>query len=283
MFILHIKSIALKKILLLFAVYIIANSAAAQRLLSWTPEFPIDNSTMSFTVDCAKGSQGLFNFESGNSNNIYVHVGVITNLSTGPSDWKYVKFTWGSADPLAHATPLTNNKYQYTVTNIRSFFGVPAGETIKKVCVIFRNATGSLKQVNSDGSDMYIPVYGNPEYAVRINLPPFEPRYIPWVEPISVSVGGNISITGVASASSSLTLKLNGTSIGTASAATTISANPTINTACSQQVMLEGNDGSGIKKDSFSFYIAPTTTVAALPAGAVEGINYLAGNTSDNL
>ena len=283
MFILHIKSIALKKILLLFAVYIIANSAVAQRLLSWTPEFPIDNSTMSFTVDCAKGSQGLFNFESGNSNNIYVHVGVITNLSTGPSDWKYVKFTWGSADPLAHATPLTNNKYQYTVTNIRSFFGVPAGETIKKVCVIFRNATGSLKQVNSDGSDMYIPVYGNPEYAVRINLPPFEPRYIPWVEPISVSVGGNISITGVASASSSLTLKLNGTSIGTASAATTISANPTINTACSQQVMLEGNDGSGIKKDSFSFYIAPTTTVAALPAGAVEGINYLAGNTSATL
>ena len=53
--------------------------------------------------------------------------------------------------------------------------------------------------------------------------------------------------------------------------------------ACSHQVMLEGNDGSGIKKDSFSFYITPATTVAALPAGVVEGINYDPNNTSATL
>jgi len=275
----------LKKIILLLAVFSIGINAAAQRLLSWTPEFPIDNSTLVFTVDCTRGNQGLFNFEGGNSNNVYVHVGVITNLSTGPSDWKYTKFTWGTADPLAHATPLGSNKYQYTITNLRTFFGVPVGESIKKVCVIFRNANGnnSIKQVNSDVSDMYLPVYGNPEYAVRINMPPFEPRYIPWIEPINVVVGGNISITGVASANSNLTLKLNGTTINTASNASTISANPTIATGCTQQVMLEGNDGSGIKKDSFSFYIPPVTTVAPLPVGVQEGINYAANNTSVTL
>ncbi|HMI77363.1 MAG TPA: alpha-amylase family glycosyl hydrolase, partial [Ferruginibacter sp.] len=275
----------MKKIILLLAVFSIGINAAAQRLLSWTPEFPVDNSTLVFTVDCAKGNQGLLNFEGGNSNNVYVHVGVITNLSTGPSDWKYTKFTWGTADPLAHATPLGSNKYQYTITNLRTFFGVPAGESIKKVCVIFRNANGnnSIKQVNSDVSDMYLPVYGNPEYAVRINMPPFEPRYIPWIEPINVVIGGNISITGVASANSNLTLKLNGTTINTASNANTISANPTIATGCTQQVMLEGNDGSGIKKDSFSFYIPPVTTVAPLPAGVQEGINYAANNTSVTL
>ena len=255
----------------------------SQRLLNWSPEFPIDNSNLSITVDCAKGNQGLFNFESGNSANVYVHVGVITNLSTGPSDWKYVKFVWGTADPLAHATPLGSNKYQYTINNVRSFFGVPAGEIIKKVTVIFRNATGTLKQVNSDGSDMYLPVYGTSEYAVRLNLPPFEPRYIPWIEPLSVSVGGNINITGVSSANAALTLKLNGNAIGTVASAITISANPTITTACNQKVMLEGNDGSGIKKDSFEFYIPPTTTVASLPAGVQEGINYAANNTSATL
>ena len=275
----------MKKFILLFALFSVGTSSFAQRLLSWTPEFPVDNSTLSFTIDCTKGNQGLLNFESGASNNVYVHVGVITNLSTSPSDWKYTKFTWGTADPAAKATPLGSNKYQFTITNIRTFFGVPAGETIKKVCVIFRNANGnnSIKQVNSDNSDMYIPVYGNTEYAVRINLPPFEPRYIPWLEPITINVGGNISITGVSSANASLTLKLNGTIINTASNATTISANPTITTACTQQVMLEGNDGSGIKKDSFSFYIAPTTVVAVLPAGVQEGINYAANNTDVTL
>ncbi|MEO7308392.1 MAG: alpha-amylase family glycosyl hydrolase [Ferruginibacter sp.] len=257
-------------------------SVNAQRLLNWTPEFPVDNSILSFTVDCAKGNQGLFNFEGGNSNNVYVHIGVITNLSTGPADWRYVKFTWGTADPAAKATPLGGNKYQYTITNIRSFMGVPAGETIRKVTVIFRNATGTLKQVNSDVSDMYLPVYGSTEYSVRINLPPFEPRYIPWLEPLSVAVGGNINITGVASANSNLTLKLDGTTINTAANATTINANPTIATACSHQVFLEGNNGSVIVKDSFSFYIPPANNVAPLPSGAVEGINYNS-NTSVTL
>lgn len=273
----------MKKYLFSALILCLGFSLNAQRLLSWTPEFPVDNSTLSFTVDCTKGNQGLLNFEGGNSNNVYVHIGVITNLSTGPSDWRYVKFTWATADPLARATPLGGNKYQYTITNIRSFMGVPAGETIRKVTVIFRNAPGTLKQVNSDNSDMYIPVYGNSEYAVRLNLPPFEPRYIPWIEPLSVPVGGNINITGVASASSTLTIKLDGTTINTATNATTISANPTIATACTHQVFLEGNNGSVIVKDSFSFYIAPTTTVAALPPGAVEGINYNPNNTAVTL
>lgn len=255
----------------------------AQRLLSWLPEFATDNTSLNITVDCTKGNQGLLNFEGGNSNNVYVHVGVITNLSTGPNDWKYVKFTWGSTDPAAHATALGSNKYQYNISNIRSFFAVPAGEIIKKVAVIFRNASGTLKQVNSDVSDMYIPVYANAEYAVRLNLPPFEPRYIPWIEPINITVGGSINITGVASANSNLILKLDGSSINTASNATTISANPTISTACAHQVFLEGNNGSVTVKDSFSFYIAPTVTVAALPAGVQEGINYDANNTTATL
>ncbi len=273
----------MRKCLLGIMFFCLGLNLDAQRLLSWAPEFPIDNSTLSVTVDCNKGNQGLLNFEGGNSNNVYVHVGVITNLSTNPTDWRYVKFTWGTTDPAAHATPLGSNKYQYTINGIRSFFAVPAGETILKVTIIFRNASGSLKQVNSDVSDMYIPVYGNSEYAVRINLPPFEPRYIPWIEPLNVNVGGNISITGVASSNSNLTLKLDGNSINTASNAVTISANPTITAACTHQVLLEGNNGSVTVKDSFSFYIPPTTTVAALPAGVQEGINYAANNTSATL
>ncbi|HQW92901.1 MAG TPA: alpha-amylase family glycosyl hydrolase, partial [Ferruginibacter sp.] len=273
----------MKKILFSILTFCIGFSLNAQRLLSWTPEFPVDNSTLSFTVDCNKGNQGLLNFEGGNSNNVYVHIGVITNLSTGPNNWRYVKFSWGTADPAARATALGANKYQYTITDIRSFMGVPGGETIQKVCIVFRNADGTLKQVNSDVSDMYLPVYGNAEYAVRINLPPFEPRYIPWLEPLTVAVGGSINITGVASANSSLTVKLDGNTINTAANVNTISANPTITSACSHQVFLEGNNGSVTVKDSFSFYIPPATTVAALPSGAVEGINYNTNNTAVTL
>ncbi len=273
----------MKKVWLLAAALFAFTIANAQRLLSWTPEFPADNASLVATIDCNKGNQGLLNFEGGNSSNVYVHVGVITNLSTGPSDWKYVKFTWGSTDPAAKATPLGSNKYQYTISNIRSFFGVPAGETIKRVTIIFRNASGSIKQVNSDGSDMYMPVYGATEFAARLNLPPFEPRYDPWPEPLSVSVGNTVSIAGVSSSSAALTLKLDGNVISTAAGATSITATPVIATACEHKIMLEANDGSTIKKDSFSFYITPAPTIAALPAGVKEGINYNPNNTSVTL
>ena len=111
----------MKKFLLVILCICTGAITNAQRLLSWTPEFPLDNSNLVFTVDCTKGNQGLLNYGGGSSNDVYVHVGVITNLSTGPSDWKYVKFTWGSTDPLAKATALGANKYQYTINNVRSF------------------------------------------------------------------------------------------------------------------------------------------------------------------
>ncbi|MBC7627348.1 MAG: 1,4-alpha-glucan-branching protein, partial [Ferruginibacter sp.] len=280
----------MKKKILVFLFLCVAFTTNAQRLLTWTPEFPQENNNLSFTIDCAKGNQGLFNFEGGNSSNVYVHVGVITNLSTGPSDWRYVKFAYGSTNPQANATALGANKYQYILkdlannpVNVRTFFNVPAGETILKVNVIFRNGSGALKAVNSDVSDMYIPVYTAGQFNVRLNLPPFEPRYIPYAEPISVPLGGNVNISGVASNNAALTIKLNGTTVNTATASTSITANPTISTPCEQKIMLEGNDGTGLKKDSFSFFIPPTQTISPLPAGMIEGINYAANNTSATL
>jgi glycosidase len=273
----------MKKILLFAAALCAITITNSQRLLSWSPEFPLDNSTVVATIDCNKGNQGLLNFEGGNSNNVYVHVGVITNLSTGPGDWKYVKFAWGTADPLAKATPLGSNKYQYSITNVRSFFGVPAAETIQKITIIFRNAAGTQKQVNSDGSDMYMPVYASGAFAARLNLPPFEPRFTPWPEPLSIAVGNTLNIAGVSSASAALTVKLDGVTIGTTASATSITANPTIATACEHKVMLEANNGTTLIKDSFSFYITPASTIAALPAGVKEGVNYNANNTSVTL
>ncbi|MBS1756305.1 MAG: 1,4-alpha-glucan-branching protein, partial [Bacteroidetes bacterium] len=273
----------MKKNILLLVSCFLCFPLFAQRLLSWSPEFPLDNSNLTFTVDCNKGNKGLLNYESGNSANIYVHIGVITNLSTSPTDWRYTKFTWGVADPLAHATPLGNNKYSYTINNPRTFFGVPASETIKKVTCIFRNADGSLKQVNSDGSDMYIPVYAAGQYAVRLNLPPFEPRYIPWLEPITVSVGGTVPVTGVASASSNLSLNINGTSFATITGDTTLSGNALITASCDEQIRIAGVNGALTAGDTAAFFVNPVTNIAALPAGVQEGINYSADNTSATL
>jgi nitrous oxide reductase accessory protein NosL len=273
----------MKKILLFPALLLLLSFAAkSQRLLTWAPEFPTDNTNLVITADCNKGSQGLLNFEGGMSTNVYVHVGVITNLSSGPSDWRYVKFPWGTATSAANATAIAPNKYQFTIPNVRTFFNVPAGETILKVNVIFRNTTGTLKQVNSDASDMYIPIYATGQYAVRLNLPPSEPRFVPWLEPINIAAG-SVPVQAVASVASNLELKYNSTVLGTGTAVSTLSgtANFAGNT-CEQAIIANGLLVATPATDSAKFFITPTVSTAPLPAGLQDGINYNS-NTSVTL
>lgn len=267
----------MKRMFLLLSVFLFANFCRAQ-LLIWTPEFPKDNDNVTITVDATKGNQGLLGF----AGNVYVHIGVITNLSTGPTNWRYSKFTWGSTEAAALATPAGTNKWSYTVNNIRVFFGVPAGETILKIAILFRTGNCSadcIVQRNADGSDMYVPVYDN-NLAVRFNVPLMQPLYTPIPEPINKMVGENINVTGVASATSNMRLLLNGTPIQTANNVTSISANPTLTVAGNQTLVVEATSGATTKTETINFFVASAPTVAALPAGVRDGINYETGNTS---
>ena len=165
------------------------------QLLSWTPDFPAE-STDPFTiiVDAAKGNQGLFNYSS--TSDVYVHTGVITNVSASSGDWRYVKFNqnFNQPNPALQATYLGSNKWQFTITGgIRSYYGVPAGETILKIAILFRNGAGTIKQANTDGSDMYIPVYTT-SLATRFTVPLMQPTFIPQPETITKNIGDNIAV-----------------------------------------------------------------------------------------
>ena len=267
----------MKKFFFLFVITAFFTVTTKAQLLSWTPDFVKDNDNISITVDATKGNQGLNNYA--NVNDVYVHTGVITNLSTTPTDWKYSKFTWGTTTAAAQATSLGGNKWQYAITNIRGFYGVPAGETILKIVILFRNGTGSVVQRNADGSDMYIPVYDN-SLATRFTDPFFQPTYTRIPEPISKNVGDNISLVAVANQSSTMKLFLNGNEIQTASNVTSISGNPILSTAGTQLVRVDAIAGPVTRSESFQFYIPTPVNIAALPAGVRDGINYETGNTS---
>ena len=266
----------MKRIFLLLCVCLFANFCQSQ-LLNWAPEFPKDNDDLTITVDATKGNQALLGF----AGNVYVHVGVITNLSTGPTNWRYSKFTWGSTEAAALATSAGTNKWSYTINNIRTFFGVPAGETILRVAILFRagSCTDCLAQRNADQSDMYIQVYEN-DLAVRFNIPSMQPLYTPIPEPINKMVGENINITAVASGASNMRLLLNGNEIQTANNVTSITANPTLSVAGNQTLVAEAVVGAVTKTETINFFVSSAPTVAALPTGVRDGINYEAGNTS---
>src|SRR6187402_1161933 len=109
----------MKKTLLFLGVILLSFPSFSQ-LLSWTPNFGQESTTpFTITVDATKGNQGLMNYAT--TTDVFVHIGVITNLSTSSSDWKYSKFTWGSTTAAANCTYLGTNRWSYTITGgIRS-------------------------------------------------------------------------------------------------------------------------------------------------------------------
>ncbi|HUR11952.1 MAG TPA: alpha-amylase family glycosyl hydrolase [Flavitalea sp.] len=261
------------KFYLLFGLVICHFCSVNAQLLTTYPYFPRDNSTLIITVDCSKGNRGLFNY----TDSVYVHVGVI--LGSNPTPWDSVKFTWATANPLAKATYLGNNKFRYVINNIRAFFNVPANVPIRKVAILFRDAAGNLVQRNSDGSDMYIQVYDATQ-AVKFVQPWDEPRFVPIPEPVQKNPGDILDINFQSNNFATLKLFYNGTRLDSIPSDTALHYSLIIPAAGPQQLIGIATNASGTFSDTVNFFIAPPVTVVALPPGVRDGINYEQGDTS---
>jgi hypothetical protein len=258
---------------LLFLSSLLTFVSSAQ-LLSWSPEFIKESSTpIEITCDATLGNLGIKDYTP--TNGIYVHIGAITTLSTSSSDWKYAPFTWATSNPSANAVYLGANKWKFTITGgLRTFFNMTnPSEKIIRIAILFRTATGSQVLRNADGGDMYIPVYDTDLYT-RIDNPLRKPTYILGTETITKNVNDNVAITAKASASSTMKLYFNGTLLSTTAGVTTVSANPQITATGSQIIVAEANNGVTTAYDTVRFYVAAPVTIAPLPPGVTEGINY---------
>jgi 1,4-alpha-glucan branching enzyme len=163
---------------------------------------------------------------------------------------------------------------------------VPAGETIRKVALLFRNGAGTVVQRIADASvdmgNMYITVYDN-SLTGKFTVPLFEPRFVPVAEPITKTTGESIALTYTSNATANLQLFFNGTSIATANNNTLVQATPAITTAGNQQVVGRVTDGVTTHSDTINFFASPAVNVQPLPAGVRDGINYEPGDTSATL
>jgi len=251
--------------------------AKAQELIS-APSFPQDTSTVNITVNCNLGNQGLL---GAGGAGVYAYMGLITSASTSSSDWQHVPAAcvWGTANPAVAATYLGNNQYSIAIANIRSYFGVPAGEVIYKVAILFWGNSGAIAQRNADGSDMFVPVYST-SLAGFFTLPPFQPTYTPIPQPISDTVGNTLPVKFMTNMAASIHLYVNGVLVANATAADSLQFPVLITTPGNQQIIATATAGPTSIADTFNFFVGGATVIAPIPAGAQEGINYLPGDTS---
>ena len=248
---------------------------AQAQVVTTTPVFFTENSTgVTITYNAALGNGALNNF----AGEVYIWTGTVTNLSTSNTTWRNVKSTstsFNTADPTALMTRSTTNPNIYTITfnsTVRNFYPVPSNETVLRLGMIFKNAAGTVVGRAANGGDIFVDV-NQAAQAVRITQPGNTgvPQF--------VTAGTPVAITGTSALAANLTITLNGTTVTTAANATSISGNVTP-VAGYNLVKVTAGSGATAVSDSLALVVRPAVTTAALPAGAKEGITYLAGGTS---
>ncbi len=247
------------------AVMLISGSLTAQ-IISVTPPLPTDQDDITVVFDASQGSQGLMGY----TGDVYAHTGVITNLSSGPSDWKYVKADWGVNIPECKLTPLGNDKWQLNIDpSIRDYYGVPSGEEILQLAFVFRSSVqvnGSwLEGKTSTNGDIFYDVYPA-ALNVKITAPDESLVFVQLNEPFTVKVSSSFA--------NSTSLFVDGVQVATT---TFDSLVYDVTPAAYGRYLVKAQavNDTGMVADSFYYYVRGPVEIAELPEGITEGINYL--------
>ena len=232
------------------------------QVITVTPPLPTDQNSVEVIFDASLGSAGLKDY----TGDIYAHTGVLTNLSTSPSDWKYVKAGWSENIPACKLSSSGNNKWKLVIEpSIRSYYNVPTGEVIQKLAFVFRNADGSKTGKTEAGGDIFYAVYPS-TLSVSITNPTEKFIFVDLNQSIPVTVSSMFA--------DSTLLYVNGKKVA-ATNTNQISTSITASEYGQSLVKAIAKNATAMVADSFYFYVRPAVTIAELPAGMKDGINYL--------
>ncbi|NOZ46127.1 MAG: T9SS type A sorting domain-containing protein [Chlorobi bacterium] len=244
---------------------ILFNYLAISQVVTTIPAFPSDGDEVTVIFDATQGNAGLAGF----TGDVYAHTGVITNLSSSPTDWKYVIAGWSDNIPAAKLERISDDLYHLQITpSIREFYGVPATETILQMAFVFRSADGTVTGRDVDGSDIYADVYET-GLNVKITAPLNESIF---------NIDENISITAEATLADSLFLYVDNQLVSSV-------ANNNVSYAFSSQtegihwIRAIATDANSDINDSVFFYIKGDVVVEDVPDGMKDGVNYIDNNT----
>ncbi|OQY72514.1 MAG: hypothetical protein B6D45_09075 [Ignavibacteriales bacterium UTCHB3] len=250
---------------LFLSLVLLFSVAFGQGELEWTPYFATPEDSIVIIYDASKGSAGLLNVFP-----IYAHTGVITDQSTSPSDWRYVKTQWGQNTPETQMTFVGGTKWKIAF-KIREYYGVPESETILQLAFVFRNNTGSQTGKTADGGDIFLPL-AQPGQTAAIVQPTFSGV---------VNQNTQVPILAIgAPGTQQMKLFVNGNEVAQVNN-DSISYNLTLSSVGKTKVKalaISGIGGQGW--DSTYFVVRGTTPVQELPAGVQDGINYTSGTSA---
>lgn len=169
--------------------------------------------TFDATQSGVAGLQGL-------STDLYAHIGVYTNLS--PNSWAYTS-NWGDNAAKYKLARVGTDKYQITIGDIRTYFGITnAEETVSKICIIARTADATVQT-----SDQFVDVYPEGLY-VSLNTNPTN---------TTITKATEITFTASTTQSANIKLYVDNAEVKSATNATSLTYTRNFNTPGVQNVV----------------------------------------------
>ena len=235
----------MKKIIILFLLY--ANIGFAQTTTTPAPALADGAVTINFNKALTPLS---------GTTAIYAHIGVTVNGTR----WSKVKGSWGTTNaPLL--TLVSGTTYKLDLSpDLYTYFGVPTSSSITEICLVLRNASGTLK---SQDADIFLPV-GN--FQATLISPVLNSTTI-------ISSNGSIDIAANnMNGNATYNLFANGASINTFTGSSYSFSDTNI--VANKSYDLQISQGTTTFSKKFSVVVNPNTVIEAIPVGLEDGINY---------
>ncbi len=230
------------------------------QIITTSPAVPVAAESVTITYDATLGNGGLKDY----TGDVYAHTGVITDASSGPADWKYVKTEWGENTTETKMTRVDDNLYTLEITpSIRGYYDVPEAETITHMAFVFRSADNTKEGKGDNNTDIFVEVF---EPGMNITI--VSPESNQLIEP-----GTQLSFEAAASESGAILLFLNSTLIKTTTS-TNITHTFDFPSPGDFWIKTSVTKDGVTDTDSVFIHVLGDQVVAPIPEGLDNGIHY---------
>ena len=233
------------------------------QVLQVSPVFPTVDDQVTITYDATQGNGALAGISP-----VHAHTGVITNASTTPTDWRNVQTQWGTADGLM--TDLGNDLHQISY-RIRDYYNLGANDEVDSLAFVFRDAAGNVVGRDTDGSDIYYPVYEAGVFYAKF----LDAAAVRVVEP-----NESVDLRAAASEASSLSIDIEGSVLASVANDSLLDYTYSEANPGSYTLNFVADNGSETITDQVTIIVRAPIATAPIPGSAEEGITYLNNDSS---
>lgn len=241
--------------------------SASGGIVTLDPAVPTADEQVTITYDATKGISGL-----GAAAKVYMHSGVVLSGPEGTA-WNNVVGNWGQDDGVGEMSPVEGEpgKWQITLPSIREYYALEGGVPVFRLGMVFRSADGTKTGKSETDGDIFVNI--NPGDFVR------------FAEPVASEIfgvaGEQILLSAEASGvAENISIEINDGSgfNSVAQLSNSQEINFQYSLSASGEIQLRVNAQFGDKtvssEKTISIYLRQLSTVAELPEGMKNGINY---------